>query len=79
MKYKPYKKANFKYEMGLQSLDLKDWIDIDEKWEEETQLKSKLLNNQREKVLQTLASADAAVCAVPMVGLRALLESLLAQ
>lgn len=57
MRYKPYLSKEFKHEIGLKTLELKEWIEVDDHWQEQVELKRNLILNQREKVFQALPSA----------------------
>lgn len=53
----PFASGVFRHEMGLKTLDLSEWIDVDENWQKHTELKTRLLTEQRSKVFQAEASA----------------------
>lgn len=57
MKYKPFSKGIFRHELGLQTLDLSQWLEVDENWQEQTTLKTRLLTEERDKVFQALPGA----------------------
>ena len=74
--YRPFKDGPFQMTMGLQSLDLHQWIQIDRNYREQIRLKQKLFNSHRRADLffckeETDASA--------METLRMLIEHLPAQ
>ncbi len=56
----PFRKARWKLAIGLQPLDLKDWIEIDEQFVEQLQLKEHLLRTRHTELFSGLPESLAA-------------------
>ena len=57
--YAPFKAGDFRWSMGLESLDLQDWIEVDERGQVELAEKERLLSERHGAVFDALPEAQA--------------------
>jgi dimethylamine monooxygenase subunit A len=58
LKYFPFTTEDYRLQIGLKSLDLKEWVEIDEHWETTLARKKQLLKEHHDVCLQALAPCE---------------------